>query len=354
MHSPALATLPTWLDDRVPTGEFSGVVLVRRGAETVFSHAAGLASRAHGVPNALDTRFAVASVGKWPVAVTTLRLVERGELDLHAVVAEILPAALRPTALTPAHTLHHLLSQTSGLANYHDDEDATWDSFAGVVSRLPARGRRPAELVPLFANVPARRPPGEASEYSDTKFVLLGLVLEAVTGRPWDEVLAREVLEPAGMADTTVEALDEDPRRLATGYLVDDGPVDRRGTNVFKVTARGMPDGGMLTTAADLATFVDALLGGRLLGPSLLAQMLTPHATCTGDPEQYGYGCLLGVDGGRVTVAGHAGSDPGVACVVAHHLESATTIIVLCNQDRGAWPATLAVTAALGLADPRA
>ena len=86
-----LAALPAWLDDRAARGEFSGVVLLRRDGETVFEHAAGLASRAHGVPNSMTTRFAVASVAKWPLAVTVLRLVERGELDLHAPLADLLP-----------------------------------------------------------------------------------------------------------------------------------------------------------------------------------------------------------------------------------------------------------------------
>src|SRR4029079_9874607 len=88
--------LPAWLDERSASGEFSGVVLLRRDGEKILEHAAGLASRAHGVPNTITTRFAVASVGKWPLAVATLRLVERGELDLRAPVADLLPPDQRP------------------------------------------------------------------------------------------------------------------------------------------------------------------------------------------------------------------------------------------------------------------
>jgi CubicO group peptidase (beta-lactamase class C family) len=158
---------------------------------------------------------------------------------------------------------------------------------------------------------------------------------------------------PAGMDATSVEALDEDPAGAATGYLVDDGPPERRHTNVFSTTARGMPDGGMYTTAGDLATFVDALLGGRLIGAELLEAMLRPHAPSPDAPEHYGYGCLIAVEDGRTTIVGHGGSDPGVACMVAHHLDAGVTIVVLCNQDRGAWAATLEATRALGLHDPR-
>ena len=353
MHDIDSAALTAWLDDRERAGLFSGVVRITRGPETLFTHAAGLASRAHGLPNTLDTRFAVASVGKWPLAITALRLVERGELALDARLIDLLPPDQHPVALTPEHTLHHLLSQTSGFANYADDDDPTWDSFSAAIARMPNRGRVPADLVPLFRDLPARRPPGVAYEYSDTNFVLAGLVLEAVTGREWSTVLADEVLTPAGMHATSVEALDEDPRGAATGYLFDDGPIERRRTNIFSTTARGMPDGGMYTDARDLATFVDALLGGRLLGPELLAAMLRPHAPSTGDPEQYGYGCLLAVEDGRVTIVGHGGSDPGVSCMVAHHLDAGVTVVVLCNQDRGAWAASFEAARAIGHPDPR-
>jgi CubicO group peptidase (beta-lactamase class C family) len=350
----SLADLPAWLEDRAARGEFSGVVLLRRDGETVFEHAAGLASRAHGIANTMTTRFAVASVAKWPLAVAVLRLVERGELDLRAPLSDLLPADQVPTAVTPAHTLHHILSMSSGLANYIDDDDETWAQFEGVIASLPGRGRRPSDIVPVLRDLPANRPPGVSYEYSDTNFVLVGLVLEAVTGREWSSVLADEVLGPVGMADTGVEEIDRDPARMATGYLVDDGPADRRRTNVFSLTARGMPDGGTLSTASDLALFAETLFAGGLLGPDMMAAMQTPHAPSPDDPEFYGYGCLLGVEHGRVTVVGHNGGDPGVSCVLAHHPAAKATVVVLCNQDRGVWAPAMTATEALGLRDPRA
>ena len=351
--SVGLAALPAWLDERAARGEFSGVVLLRRGGETVFEHAAGLASRAHGVPNTMSTRFAVASISKWPLAVAVLRLVERGDMDLHAPVIDLLPADQVPTAVTPKLTLHHLLSMSSGLGNYVDDEDETWAQFEDVIASLPGRGRRPVDLVPAMRDLPANRPPGVSYEYCDTNFVLVGLVLEAVTGREWSTVLADEVLVPVGMTDTAVEEIDRDPARMATGYLVDDGPVENRRTNVFSLTARGMPDGGALSTAADLATFVETLFAGRLLGPDLLTAMQTPQAPSPDDPEFYGYGCLLGVEDGRVAVVGHNGGDPGATCVLAHHPAANATVVVLCNQDRGVWAPAMTATEALGLRDPR-
>lgn len=126
MSSLDQARLHTWLDDRAREHLFSGVVLVRSGDEVQLEHAAGLAHRGHGVPVTPDTCFQVASVTKMITAATALRLVERGALSLHRPLTGYLPPEYRPAGLDDRHTLHHLLSHTSGLANYHDDEDETW------------------------------------------------------------------------------------------------------------------------------------------------------------------------------------------------------------------------------------
>jgi CubicO group peptidase (beta-lactamase class C family) len=155
------------------------------------------------------------------------------------------------------------------------------------------------------------------------------------------------------MTDTAVLAVDQDQPRLATGYLTDDGPPDHWRANYFSVAASGMPDGGMITTAADLARLIDAILGDRLLSPALSAAMIRPQGPASEDVEQYGYGCELVVENGNVTILGHGGLDPGVEATLAHHVAAKTTIVVLSNQDRGSWEAAQEITAALGLHDPR-
>ncbi len=173
-----------WLDGRVAGHRFSGTALVRRGDETLFGYAGGLADRGQGVPVTESTRFAVASVTKMVTATTTLRLVERGALALDQPVLDVLPASQRTVALTGAHTLHHLLSHTSGLPNYHDDDDQTWNSFVSCWDRVPCRhARGPADLLPLFRDLPAEAPPGTRYSYADANFILTGLLIEAVTGK---------------------------------------------------------------------------------------------------------------------------------------------------------------------------
>lgn len=340
-----------WLDQRAKEHVFSGVVLVWRDGAPVFEHAAGLAHRGHGVTNTVDTRFSIASIGKMITAATALRLVDQGVLDLHRPLVEVLPPEHRPRAMTGAHTLHHLLSHTSGFANYSDDDDETYDSWNANWDRIPTyHARRPADLLPLFADLPAVAEPGAEQTYCDANYVLVGLVIEAATGRPYEDVTRELVLEPAGMADTGYEDLDTEPVRGATGYLVeDDVPFEQWKTNIYMLTASPMPDGGQWSTARDLARLVNAL--PVLLEPATYAAMTTPI-----DPDHefpYGLGCWLGVEDGEVLAIGHLGGDPGVTAMLTRYLAEGTTVVILCNIDRGAWPVSQFVCEQFGLHDPR-
>ncbi|HSL34056.1 MAG TPA: serine hydrolase domain-containing protein, partial [Candidatus Limnocylindrales bacterium] len=184
------ADLRAWLDRQADDHAFSGAALVWRDHRPVFSYAGGLAHRGLHVPVTADTRFAVASVTKLVTGTAALRLVDRGTLRLDGRVVDLLPPEWRPATTDPDLTLHHLLSHTSGIADYHDDEDETWASFTSCWDRVPTyHVRRPADMLPLFADLPAVARPGERYRYTDANFLLVGLVLEEVTGRPWDEVV---------------------------------------------------------------------------------------------------------------------------------------------------------------------
>jgi CubicO group peptidase (beta-lactamase class C family) len=348
-------SLREWLDGRVATHELSGAALVWREGKPVFSYAGGIAHRGHDVPVTESTRFLVASVTKMVTAITALRLVERGAVRLDQPVTEVLAAEHRTSALTGEHTLHHLLSHTSGLPNYHDDQDETPASITSCWDRVPPqRARRPADLLPLFRDLPAAARPGERYSYADANYILAGLVIEAVTGRPYAEAATTEVLESAGMADSGFDLRDADPPRLATGYLHEpDAPFDSWLANVFSVPAGGMPDGGLVTTPTDLARLVDALVGGKLVSPQTFAAMTAPQCGRTASVDRYGYGLEMGFAGDELIVLGHNGLDPGVSAAVAHHPAAATTIVVLCNHDRGSWPVYLRLAADLGLPEPR-
>jgi CubicO group peptidase (beta-lactamase class C family) len=350
------AEVRAWLDDRASRGEFSGVALVWTEGAPVFEHAAGLAHRGLGVFIGVESRFQVASVTKMMTAVAALQLVESGAIGLTEPLTDVLPAEHHPLALTPAHTLHHLLCHMAGLANYHDDADDSWASFVSCWDRIPTYHiREVADILPLFKNLPGEFPPGERFRYADANYILGGLVIEAVTGLRYHDVVAASVLGPAGMTDTAFIGLDFDPERLTVGYATSDRPAEKGRSNIYAVPAVGMPDGGIITTASDLARFFDTLVAGELVSSETFDLMLTPNATIpdTDDIEAYGYGLELTVVDGRVTIFGHAGGDPGISAMTSYFRDPATSVIVLCNQDAGSWAVSKYLAGAFGLNDPR-
>jgi CubicO group peptidase (beta-lactamase class C family) len=284
-------------------------------------------------------------------AATTMRLVEEGALALGRPLTGFLPADRRPIALDERHTLHHLLTHTSGLPNYHDDQDETWESFTAAMERIPfSRARGPLDLLPLFADLPAVGDLGEYA-YCDANFIMIGILIEWVSGRAFADVAREKVLAPAGMVDSDFSDLDLEPPGYATGYVVSEEQPDRWRSNIYQLPARGMPDGGMITTARDLDRFIDALGAGKLVSKESVKTILTPHAM--DDEETYGYGMELVLDGESLTIYGHSGLDPGVSAIVSHYVGAGVTVTVLCNQDRGSWPVAQRIASDLGLHDPR-
>jgi CubicO group peptidase (beta-lactamase class C family) len=203
--------------------------------------------------------------------------------------------------------------------------------------------RRPADFLPMFADLPQKFPAGERFAYSNAAFILLGLAIEAASGEAYADYVGEHVLGPAGMTDTGFFALDDLPARVALGYL--DATSNR--TNAFSIPVVGGPDGGMFTTAEDLERFWRALVGGRLLTPETTATMLATHAT-TGDgqpTERYGYGVWIGGSDDAPRYV-NVGEDPGASMVSWIDPTTGLVLSVLGNTDSAAWPTHRALRAA--------
>lgn len=344
-----LDALTGWLDEEAAAHRFSGVALAWRDGKEIFTYAAGLANRGHQLPVTLESRFGIASVTKMITAVAALQLVEEGSLSLDRPLVEVLPTSQTIASLGSDHTLHHILSHTSALPSYFDNEDPTWVSFTSCFDRVPVYHiRRPADMLPLFDQLPRVGAVGQHYRYCDTNFLVAGLAIEAVTGQPFNEVARQRVLKPAGMFDSGFFDLDTDPHRLATGYLTSDDPPETWRSNIYSLTASGMPDGGMIATAADMARFIESLIGGTLLSSESVKRMMTPHSPPGDEGGAYGYGLELVVDGDRLVLFGHEGADPGVAAMVNHYPDLHLTVVILCNQDQGALSAEARVGATFG------
>ncbi|HEY7198373.1 MAG TPA: serine hydrolase domain-containing protein [Gaiellaceae bacterium] len=305
---------------------FSGVVLVAQGGEPLLAESIGLANRAEGVAVEMETRFDVASAAKMFVGVAAARLVERGMLAYETPVAGLLPSELVPRDLSPEVTVHHLLTHTSGIADYADD-----DNYAEAWLDAPSyRMRRAADYAPLYVDLPRRFEPGGRFEYCGAGFILLGLAIEQSTGLTFAEAIRSEVFEPAGMSSSGYFALDEVHPRVAVGYV----PGDPIRTNVFSIPVVGGPDGGAFCTAGDLDRFLRAFAAGNLVSDEARETVLTPHARDT-DGWGYGYGFWLSPEDDE-PLYGHSGEDPGGSARAWHLPGRDANVIVLSNLSAAA------------------
>ncbi len=321
------ARLREWTAER----DFSGVALITRAGTVEFEGCYGLANRADGVPNRIATRFGLASLTKMFTALTVVDLVGRGRVGFDTPVVDVLPAARRPATLLPEVTVHHLLAHTAGIADYFEEEDehASGD-FAELWTELPAyRMLRPADFLPLFGDLPPYRGPGQRFQYSNAGYIVLGLLIEELSGRPYQDAVTRAVFEPAGMAASGFFALDEVRPDIAVGYLPPREPGGLWRSNIYAIPARGGPDGGALSNAIDLDRFLRAFAAGTMAGPDGRDAMLTPRAEIR-DGLAMGYGTFLYGTGGTHRY-GHGGGDPGYEVLIHHFPAQQANTIVLCN-----------------------
>lgn len=278
----------------------------------IYEGGFGLADAAWGVPNAPDVKYHVASVTKMFTALLVMQQVERGVLRLDAPAADYLPNF--PVPIDDRITVEHLLTHRSGLVDYVND--LSGDEYKALYEhrRVPADS-----VVADMASRPLEFEPGQGYDYSNTGYVLLGLLLEAVTGQTYCALLREDVFAPAGMEGSRCIAFEPVVPRLATPYEEEDGVLTR--APFFHAN---YADGVVYSTVRDLYRFDQALRSGHLLSPALQAAMNTPRVEDDFIGDDYGPGLRhfygYGVETHRragasqsdsVTVAGPGGGYAG-------------------------------------------
>ena len=323
-----MPSLQEAVDEVAERARFSGVVRVDRVGETELCTAYGLADRAHGIANTVETRFATASATKSLTAVTVMSLVERGTLGLGTTARSLLGDDL--PLVGDDVTIEHLLAHRSGIGDYLDED--TVDSVSDYVLAVPVHELATAEqYLSVLDGHPTVAPAGERFAYNNGGYVLLALLAERASGVGYHELVHSVVCEPAGMGDTAFLRSDELPGDAARGYLAADGLR----TNVLHLPVLGVGDGGIYSTAADLSAFWEALHAGRLVAPALVAELVRPHSDWPEESERYGLGFHLDATGDAVWLEGY---DAGVSFASLHQPSTGVTYTVISNWSDGAWP----------------
>jgi CubicO group peptidase (beta-lactamase class C family) len=323
-----MGSLRDAVDEVARRTRFSGVVRVERTGETELVAAYGLADRAHGIANTVDTQFATASGTKGLTALLVMKLVERGTVELGTTARSLLGDDLPLVA--DEVTLEHLLAHRSGIGDYLDE--TALDGVQDYVLSRPVHELTTTEqFLPLLDGHPMVSSPGERFAYNNGGFVLLALLAERASGTGYHELVRTLVCEPAGMVDTEFLRSDELPGRAARSYLT----VDGLRTNVLHLPVLGTGDGGAYSTAADQSLFWDALFAGRIVAPELVAEMVRPRSDWPEESERYGLGFHLHATGDAAWLEGY---DAGISFLTLHQPSRALTYTVLANWSEGAWP----------------
>ena len=321
-------TLAEAVDEVARESGFSGVVRVDRAGETELEAAYGLADRLYGVPNTLDTRFAIASGTKGFTALAVMGLVERGSLSLETTARALLGEDL--PLIADDVTVEHLLAHRSGIGDYLDEDEL--DDIAEYVLPVPVHTLGSAEdyltVLDGFATVSAA---GARFRYNNAGYVVLAILAERASGTPYHDLVRTLVCEPAGMQDTAFLRSDELGDRAARNYLA----VDGLRTNVLHMPLRGVGDGGLYSTVADVHAFWQALLAGRIVGAETFAEMVRPRSDWPEESKRYGLGFHLHQTGDEVWLEGY---DAGISFNSSHTPSTAVTWTVISNWSEGTWP----------------
>lgn len=300
------------------------------------------------VPVDERTVFRIGSVTKQFTAASILLLAERGKLSVDDPLSKYLPEFDRSRKVT----LRQLLNHTSGIRNYTAD---------GFFKRAAREDRTTDELVRFIGGLDPlyQFEPGAAWSYSNSGYILLGAVIEKVSGQPFDQFLRSNILDPLGLRDTAMDDLDEILAHRARGYEASKDAGGFVNTGFLSMSAAGAA-GAMRSTPGDLLKWQSALFGGRLLKPASLAMMVEPARLGDGRPTslgrvgekegkpqpEYGLGLAIDRQSGRRLI-GHGGSINGFNAWTQTFPDQRLSLVLLTNTGGAAYAVAPKLTEAV-------
>lgn len=324
--------------DETQRGSFSGVVLVQHHGETIYAKGHDLAYRAEARSNTIETRFGTASGTKTFTAVAICQLIEQGKFSFDARLVDCVDVRLPD--YDPDVTVRHLLTHTSGIPDYLDEDTMTDADYAALYARFPVYTlRSPADYLPMFPNSEMNFKPGERFRYCNGGYILLALIIEQQSGLAYQQYIEQQVFARAGMTDSGFFEMDCLPERTASGYVYDPHRDVWR-TNIFSVPITGNGDGGAFVTAPDMVRFWDALREYRLLSPEMTRAVLTPQIDTDPDDKSrhYGLGVWIITDDAGIPLRYSAiGGDTGVNFISSVLPQHQVHVTIIGNTDGPSW-----------------
>lgn len=341
-------SLTHYLATEAEQGKFSGSVLIAKNNKVIFEGAYGLASREYNARNTMETRFNLASISKLFTSVAIAQLAQDGKLSLDDPISKYLSDWL-PNSMAKQITIQQLLVHSSGLGSFFDNKQFQM----GDSSRLYIKIN---DYKPLMQTEKLAFKPGTNQLYSNTGYLLLGAIIEKVSGQNYFDYVEQHIFKPAGMTHTDYSEMDAPISNRAIGYAPRqvDGKTQWR-NNLYTNVLKGSPAGGGFSTAEDMFKFAVALKTHTLLNPHYTRLVLsTQIVNTTGTPHyfekkitvngvnylatfsDYGFAGRWNSYGFAVWTSppmiGHTGGTSGIDNYFGMSPENGYTIVILSNQ----------------------
>lgn len=338
--------LEDYLVEQADAGAFSGAIAVSEDGEPLVEQAYGLADREANRPNDTETRFNIGSLGKMFTAVAIAQLVEQGKLAFDDRIGDHisgLPADIADV------TVDQLLTHTSGLGDF----------ISGGYPEEAKSAQTATELLPLVVSQPLEFEPGTRESYSNSGYVVLGAIIEAITGQSYYDYVGEQIFKATGMTRTGWSTPGRDTDNTALGYMAARGnlpPLELGGGAPSKVTLPssgsndaaddaasgltdnsevvpwGNPSGGAYSTVGDLLRFSEALLDNKLLSPEMTATVMDGKVAMSNGDAEVAYGFTDGTLNG-VRIVGHGAGAPGVGAAIDIYPDLGYVVVILANYD---------------------
>ncbi|MBI9043339.1 MAG: beta-lactamase family protein [Anaerolineaceae bacterium] len=315
--------LDSYLNDLIENDEFSGAVLVGSKGESLYKKAFGLAHRGFKIPNQVNTKFNLGSMNKMFTGLAIAQLVEKECLNYDNLVKDILPNYPNQDIAANVN-IHQLLTHTSGMGSHFNQK---------YMQTSKDRFRTVDDFIPLFVDDELSFRPGSKFQYSNAGYLLLGKIIEEVSGKSYYDQIREGIYQPAGMNNTECYELDYDTPNLAQGYtrIFPEKNGELR-NNIFLHVVKGGPAGGGYSTVEDLFKFSKALQNGSLLKLDNLETTWSGKVDRKGPHDRYAYGFTENLAFGT-RIMGHGGGFPGINSRLDMYPDQEICVAVMSNYD---------------------
>ncbi|MGG0207141.1 serine hydrolase domain-containing protein [Bacillus mycoides] len=305
---------------------YPGILAKTSEGGKTWGYAAGVADLSSKQPMKTDFRFRIGSVTKTFIATVLLQLAGENRLNLDDSIEKWLPGVIQGNGYDGKQiTIRQMLNHTSGIAEYSRSKEADFTHTKRLYTA--------EELVKIGLSMPPDFAPGKGWSYSNTGYVLLGILIEKVTGNSYAEEIENRIIEPLELSNTFLPGNSSviPGTKHARGYVQLDGASELKDVTYFNPSI-GSSAGDMISTADDLNKFFSYLLGGKLMKEQQLKQMLTTVPTGRAEIGRYGLGIYETKLQSGVTIWGHGDSIPGFVTFAGGTLGGKHTLAVNLNS----------------------